>query len=200
MYLSRFHKIVKKLWSTLDLPISYYTNNKYRENVQNAINAYNVLVHNKYKLDVDYVYHGLDGVNQLSLINIDHIMEQNIKKIDFSFNVHDLKGYDKKKIHLKQQINEENVQNNININDNSERGQVQLRTLQDILNERDQKKLSNKKLNYHIESKKFNDLFAETDVNGKATLNSLRSDKTMAFTNNYIGIDYKEEVKLNDQE
>ena len=61
-------------------------------------------------------------------------------------------------------------------------------------------RLSQRNLIHGVESKIYHGLFYKQNDKNKALFNARRSNKALSFLNNYIGIDHKNELKINNKD
>ena len=179
-YISGIHKIVKNIWSELDVHVIYHGNNTIKNNIIRAIDHNNNNTLNKFKTTVDEVYHELDIINRLSMADNDDINKENMIQIEQLL-------IDNNIVHR----NKEKSDNTFVLEDREQ----QQHMISSIKN-----KLSMKSLVYGIESKIYHNIFAEAPIDEKIRMNARRSDKCMAFLNNYLGEDFDNSLDLNNQQ
>ena len=163
----------------LILNIIYHGNKLIKNNINRAIEFYNDNTTDKFKTNAEEIFHDLDIINRISMsMDEDEIIECNINSIEKLLIENNLI---EKQTPFKREKREENK-------------------FEDQMLSTVNSKLRMKSLIYGLESKIYHDVFNQATVEQKIRMNSRRSDKCMAFLNNYFGDDPGDELFMNNKE
>jgi hypothetical protein len=192
--INALHKINKKIWNDMKIDFIYFSNNIIKQKMVKIIGHYNLMVDNKYKVNIDDVYDDLDIINQRSHnilnnnnnIHSEMVLKENIKNLELLMIDNGIKS-------VKYENNLNGEYNNIGLNEEEEDEEVI-----DVINNID-KRFRLRNLMRNIDMKYFHDLLNdENDEYKTALLLSYRSPKNGAFLQSQIGAEEPEYILDND--